>query len=106
MVYVQCYHEEMALMTSDLRRACMDWRLEQLHSLLSGAGCKNGVLSFFKRMLGTGCSVVVLYNSGWDWVERIDEDCVCKYCVVSYERFSISPNNCLFNDALEDSFTS
>jgi len=68
----------------------MAWRLEQLHSLLSGAGCKNGVLSFFERM-GTACSIVVLCDLGRDLVERIDEDLVCKYCVVTYKRFRISP---------------
>jgi hypothetical protein len=81
----------------------MAWRLEQLHSLLSGASCKNGVLSFFERMLGTACSIVVLCNLGRDLVERIDEDLVCKYCVVSYERFRISPNDRLFLDALNGS---
>lgn len=81
----------------------MAWRLEQLHSLLSGAGCKNGVLCVLERMLGTGCSVVVLCALVWDWAERIDEDLVFKYCVVSYERFRTSPSDCLFHDALEGS---
>jgi hypothetical protein len=83
----------------------MAWRLEQLHSLLSGAGCKNGVLSALKRMLGTGCSVVVLCALVSDWAELIDEDLVFKYCVVSYERFRTSPSDCIFSDAVGGSFT-